>query len=104
MCQILRGKDCFFHRNTPVNVKGRVQDVYPAIGLRSIKRIALILAYGHIAEDAKAVRKAFRDKYLPMILFRQFHRHVLPVGRTPLPDIHSYIQNTAFYTAEQFAL
>ena len=50
------------------------------------------------------MRKAFGNKYLAMILLRQFHGYVLTVGRTVLTDIDCHIQHDTLDTTDQLTL
>ena len=50
------------------------------------------------------MRKALRNKELTMIIFSQFHRHMLTVCRRTLTDIHGNIQHSTLHTSHQLAL
>ena len=50
------------------------------------------------------MRKALRNKELTMIIFRQFHRHMLTVCRRTLADIHGNIQHSTLHASHQLAL
>ena len=50
------------------------------------------------------MRKALRNKELTMIIFRQFHRHMLTVCRRTLTDIHGNIQHPTLHASHQLAL
>ena len=50
------------------------------------------------------MRKALRNKKLAMIIFRQFHSHMLTVCRRTLADIHGNIQHSTFHASHQLTL
>ena len=48
--------------------------------------------------------KALRNKELTMIIFRQFHRHMLTVCRRTLTDIYGNIQHSTLHASHKLAL
>ena len=48
--------------------------------------------------------KALRDEELAMIVFCQFYCHMLAVSGGAFTNIYCYIEYSAFYAADQFAL
>ena len=48
--------------------------------------------------------KTLRNKKLTMIIFSQFHSHMLTVCRRTLADIHGNIQYSTLHASHQFAL
>lgn len=50
------------------------------------------------------MRKTLRNKELAMIIFRQFHRHMLTICRRTLTDIHGNIQHSTLHASHQLAL
>ena len=50
------------------------------------------------------MRKTLRNKELTMVIFCQFHRHMLTVCRRTLTDIHGNIQHSTLHASHQFAL
>ena len=50
------------------------------------------------------MRKALRNKELTMIIFSQFHRHMLAVCWRTFTDIHGNIQHSTLHASHQLAL
>ena len=50
------------------------------------------------------MRKALRNKELTMIIFSQFHRHMLAVCWRTFTDIHGNIQHSTLHASHQPAL
>ena len=48
--------------------------------------------------------KALWNEELDMIIFCQFYCHMLAVSRGAFTNIHGYIEDSAFYAADQLAL
>ena len=48
--------------------------------------------------------KALWDEELAMIVFCQFYSHMLPISRGAFTNIYRYIEDSAFYAADQLAL
>ena len=104
MFRILLGKISMFRRNAPIDAKRIIQDRDTSISLWVIEVITLILEYRSLRQHSKAMRKALRNKELTMIIFRQFHRHMLTLCRRTLADIQGNIQHPTLHTSHQLAL
>ena len=64
MLQVFLAEYRLFHRYAPINAKGFVLDIDAAIGLRMIELVTLVLEYGSLGENGKAVSEATRDEEL----------------------------------------
>ena len=104
MFRILLGKISVFRRNAPIDTKRFIQDRDTPISLRVIEVITLILKYSSFRQHSETMRKTLRNKELTMIIFRQFHRHMLTVCRRTLADIHGNIQHSTLHASHQLAM
>ena len=104
MFRILLGKISMFRRNAPIDTERIIQYRDTPISLRVIEVITLILEYRSFRQHSEAMRKTLRNKELTMIIFSQFHSHMLTVCRRPLTDIHGNIQHSTLHTSHQLAL
>ena len=48
--------------------------------------------------------KTFWYEELAMIVFCQFYSYMIAISRRAFTNIHGYIEDSAFYAADQFAL
>ena len=101
MLCILFRKISVFRRNAPIDTKRFIQDRDTTICLRVIEVITLILKYSSFRQHSKAMSKTLRNKELTMIIFCQFHSHMLTVCRRTLADIHGNIQHSTLHTSHQ---
>ena len=90
--------------NAPVDAQTIIKDADAAIGLRVVEVVALILEHGRLAQHREAMGEATRHKKLAMVVFGQFHRHMLAVGGRSLADIHRHIEHGTLHTPHQLAL
>ena len=104
MLQVLFAEYCLLHRYAPIDAKAFILDVDAAICLGMIELIALVLEYSGLGENGEAMCKATRDKKLTMIVFCQFHCHMLTECRRAFADVNGYIKHCALDTAHKFAL
>ena len=104
MFRILFRKISMFRRNAPIDTKRFIQYRDTPISLRVIEVITLILEYSSFRQHSKAMSKALRNKELTMIIFSQFHRHMLAVCWRTFTDIHGNIQHSTLHASHQLAL
>ena len=74
------------------------------LGLRGVEAVALVLEDHLLAQHAEPVGETPRDEELPVVVAREFDRHVLAEGRRVSPDVHRHVQYGALYHAHQFGL
>ena len=70
----------------------------------SIIVVALVLEHRFFGENGKTMRKTAGDEELEMVVFAQFHCHVLPKGGTALTNVYGYIEDATAGAAHEFAL
>ena len=104
MLQVLFAEYRLLHRYAPVNAKRFVFDIDAAIGLGMVELVALVLEDGGFGENGEAMSKAPRNKELTMIVFCQFYCYMLAECRGAFADVNSYVKDSAFDTAHEFAL
>ena len=104
MLQVFLAEYRLLHRYAPVNVKGFILDIDAAISLGMIELVALVLEDGGLGENGEAVSKATRDEELTMIVFCQFHCHMLSECRGAFADVNGYVKHCTLYAAHEFAL
>ena len=104
MLRILLTQDSFFGRNPPVKTQGFIQNADTSIRFRVVEIVTFILEDGCPAQHGKSVGKALRNEELAVVVFGQFHGHVLSVSRASFADVYRYIQYATFHAAFQFAL
>ena len=104
MFRILFRKISMFRRNAPIDSERIIQYRDTSISLRVIEVISFILEYCSLRQHGEAMRKTLRNKELTMIIFSQFHSHMLTVCRRPLTDIHGNILHSTLHTSHQLAL
>ena len=104
MLQIFLTKYRLLHWYAPVNAKAFILDIDSAISLRVIEFVALVLEDGSFGENGKAVCESSWNKKLTMIVFGQFHCHILPKCRGAFADVNGYVEDCAFNAAHEFAL
>ena len=91
MLQILFAEYRLLHRYAPINAKRFILDIDAAIGLGMIELIALVLEDGGFGEHCEAMGKTARDEELTMIVFCQFHCHMLPECWGSFADVNGYV-------------
>lgn len=104
MMGILFAEYALSHRNAPVDAQRRVIPGNGSLALRSIIVVTLILEDRLIAQHGESVRKSTGDKQHTVVLFRQFHCHMLSEGGTTPADIHSHIEDCTTYHPHQLGL
>ena len=90
--------------DAPVDAEGVVEDADASVGLGVVELVTLVLEYGGLAQYSEAVGEALRDEELAMVVFGEFYGDVLTVGWGTFADVNGYIQDSAFDTANEFAL
>ena len=88
----------------PIYSEGFVQYADASVGLWGVEVVALVLEDCCLAEDGKAVGKAFGDEELAVVVFGEFDRHVLAVGRAAPAYVNRHIEDFASDTPDEFAL
>ena len=71
--------------DSPVDSEALVQNAYATVGFGMVELVAFVLEDGALAQYCEAVRKAFGDEELPVIVFRQLHRDALSVSGAAFP-------------------
>ena len=104
MLRVLVAQDGVLRWDAPVDTERTVQNADAAVGFRMVEVVALVLEHSRLAQYREAVREAAWDEELPMVVFRQFNCHVLPVGEASPADVHGHVQHPAAHAAHQFAL
>lgn len=104
MLRILLAQYRLVRRYPPVDAQAFVQDADAPVRFRMVEVVALVLEHRRLAQYRKPMREALRDEELPVVVFRQLHRHVLPVRGAALADIHRHIQHRPLHATHQFAL
>ena len=92
MLQVFLAEYRFFDRYAPVNAKRLVLDIDAAISFRVIDFITLVLEDGGLGDDGETVSKTTRNEELTMIVFCQFHCHMLPKCRGAFADVNGYVE------------
>ena len=90
--------------DSPVDSEALVQNAYAAVGFGVVEFVTFVLEDGALAQYCEAVRKAFGDEELPVVVFRQFHRYVPAECGTAAAYVHCHIQNGSAYAPHEFAL
>lgn len=104
MLRILLAQYRLVRRYPPVDAQTLVQDADAPVRFRMVEVVALVLEHRRLAQHGKAVSKALRNEELPVVVFRQLHRHVLPVRGAALADVHRYVQHRPLHAPHQLAL
>lgn len=104
MLRILFTQDSLIRWNPPVNTQAFIQDTDATVRFRMIEVVTFVLEDGRLAQYRESVGKSLWNEKLPVIIFCQFHSHMLSVGGASLADIHRYIQYRSLHAAHQFAL
>lgn len=104
MFGVFLAQKCFFRRYVPIYSKGLVNNRNTTIYFRMIEFITLILKHSCFTQYSKTMSKATRHKELAMIIFRQFHSHMLTISGTAFTNIHRNIKHGSFDTSNKFAL
>ena len=71
--------------DSPVDSEALVQNAYAAVGFGMVELVTFVLEDGALAQYSEAVRKAFGDEELPVVVFRQLHRDALSVSGATFP-------------------
>ena len=71
--------------DSPVDSQALVQNAYATVGFGMVELVTFVLEDGALAQYSEAVRKAFGDEELPVIVFRQLHRDALSVSGAAFP-------------------
>ena len=90
--------------DAPVDAEGVVEDADASVGLGVVELVTLVLEDGGLAQYSETVGEALRDEELAMVVFGEFYGDVLTVGWGTFADVNGYIQDSAFDTANEFAL
>lgn len=69
-----------------------------------VELVALVLEYGGVAENGKAVGEAFRDEKLAVVVLGQLDGDMLSVGGTAATDVDSDIEDGTADTADELGL
>ena len=104
MLQILFTEYGFLNRYAPVDAKGFILDIDAAISLGMVEFITFVLEDGCLGENGEAMSKASWHEELTMIVFCQFHCHMLTECRRTLADVNGYVKHSALHAAHEFAL
>ena len=83
--EVLVGQNGLRGGDSPVDSEALVQNAYATVSFRVVELVTFVLEDGALAQDSKAVRKAFGDEELPVVVFRQFHRDALSVSGAAFP-------------------
>ena len=102
--EVLVGQYGLVSRDSPVDSQTLVQNAYAPVSLRVVELVALVLEDRGLGQDGKAVGEALGNEKLPVVILRELHRDVLPVGRAAFADVHCDIQHGAAHTPHQLAL
>ena len=94
----------FGNGHAPVDVETLIHERDACIRLGSIVVVALVLEHRFFGENGKAVRKTAGDEELEMVVFAQFHCHVLTKGGTALANVYGNIEDATAGAAHEFAL
>lgn len=94
MLRVFLAQDGIGNVQSPVDTQRHIENRNTAVSLRMIVIIALVLEHRHIRKHRKTVGKPLWNEKLPMVLLRQFHGHMLPVGRRTLADVHRHIKHS----------
>lgn len=90
--------------NLPIDAEGVILDTDATISLRMIELIAFVLEDSGLRENSEAMGKTTRDEKLTMIVFCQFHCHMLSECRLAFTDVNGYVKDCAFDATHEFAL
>ena len=71
--------------DSPVDAETLVEDADASVGFGMVELVTFVLEDGALAQYCEAVRKAFGDEELPVIVFRQLHRDALSVSGAAFP-------------------
>ena len=69
-----------------------------------IEIVAFIAEFGDIGTHKEAVRKAFGDEELLLVLFGKLDAEPFPIGSAPLPYIDCDVEHRAADDADEFCL
>lgn len=71
--------------DSPVDSEALVQNAYATVGFGMVELVAFVLEDGALAQHCEAVREAFGDEELPVVVFRELHRDALSVSGAAFP-------------------
>ena len=91
-------------RYAPVDSEVRVVPCDGTLALRRIVVVAFVLEHSVFREDCKTVGESAGNKELTVVVFSEFHCHMLSVGRRAFPDVYRHIEDSAFDYTHKFGL
>ena len=103
LCVLFRKKD-FCFGDTPVDAEVRVIPEDCAFALRCVIVVAFVLEHSFFREYGESVCEAFRNEKLTVIVFSEFNRDMLSVGRRAFADVNCNIENATFNHTDKFSL
>lgn len=104
MSGVLVTQDGVFRGDLPVDAEAVVQDADATVRLRCVEIVAFVLEHGFLAQYAEPVGETLWNKELAVVLFRQFHGHVLSVSRRALADVNRHVEHSPLDATHQLAL
>ena len=104
MTGVFVAQEGFVGGDAPVDAEGFVQYADASVGLWGVEVVAFVLEDCRLAEDGKAVSKAFGHEELPVVVFGEFDCHVLAVGGAAFAYVNRHIEHFAFDAPDEFAL
>lgn len=102
--EVLVGQYGLVGRDSPVDSQAFIQNRNATIRLWVVELIAFVLEDRGLGQDGKAVGKALGNEELPVVVLRELHRDVLPVGRAAFANVHRHIQHGPAHAPHEFAL
>ena len=102
--EVLVGQHGFVGRDSPVDSQTLIQNAYASVSFRVVELVALVLEDRSLGQDGKAMGEALGNEELAMVVLRELHRDVLPVGRAAFADVHCDVEHGAAHTPHQLAL
>ena len=76
MVAVFFREDDLVFRNFPVNAQIRIVPCDCPFGFRTIEVVALVLEDHLVTQHAESVRESLRYEKLPVVVLREFDRHV----------------------------
>ena len=83
--EVLVGQNGLVGGDSPVDSQALVENAYAAVGFGMVELVTFVLEDGALAQHCEAVRKAFGDEELPVVVFRELHRDALSVSGAAFP-------------------
>ena len=102
--EVLVGQYGIVGRDSPVDSQALIQNAYAPVSFRVVELVAFVLEDSSLGQDGKAVGEALGNEELSMVVLRELHRDVLPVGVAAFADVHCNIQHGPTHTPHQLAL